>query len=83
MVVNLGLCISVFDIIEAEDPYVHPGEPNAFVKTRFRLIVMRPFEGEVLTGKIRGCIEEGVLVNMDFFEDILIPVNCLQPGTFL
>lgn len=43
---------------------------------------MRPFEGEVLTGKIRGCTEEGVLVNMDFFEDILIPTACLQPGTF-
>lgn len=58
---------------------------------------MRPFEGEVLTGKIRSCTEEGVhstqvlcypsyiipgVVNMEFFEDILIPTNCLQPGTF-
>lgn len=33
VVVNLGLCISVFDVLEAEDPYVHPGEPHAFVKS--------------------------------------------------
>lgn len=82
MVVNLGLCISVFDVLEAEDPYVHPGEPNAFVKTKFRLIVMRPFEGEVLVGKISRCTEEGVHIDLDFFEDVLIPVSCLQPGTF-
>lgn len=97
VVVDLGLCINVFDILEAEDPYVHPGEPNAFVKSKdcvdkitrnimlakFRLVVMRPFEGELLIGKIRSCGEEGLHIDMGFFQDVFIPANCLQPGTFL
>jgi len=59
---------------------------------------MRPFEGEVLTGKIRSCSDDGVygntktvafsflnllIVDMEFFEDILIPASCLQSGTYL
>ncbi len=83
VVVDLGLCISVFDVLEAEDPYVHPGDPNAFVKCRFRLIVLRPFEGEVIVGKIRSCDEDGVHVALEFFDDVIIPANCLQQGTFL
>ena len=32
VVVGLGLCVGVFDLLEVDDPYVHPGEANAFVK---------------------------------------------------
>lgn len=42
---------------------------------------MRPLEGEVLMGKIRQCTPEGVHVSLGFFDDILIPGNCLQPGS--
>ena len=42
---------------------------------------MRPLEGEVLTGTIRQCTPEGVLVSLGFFDDVLVPGNCLQPGS--
>lgn len=29
---EVGLGISVFDVLEVEDPYVHPGESHAFIK---------------------------------------------------
>ncbi len=32
VIIDVGLCISVFDILEAGDPYVHSGEASAFVK---------------------------------------------------
>jgi DNA-directed RNA polymerase III subunit RPC8 len=42
---------------------------------------MRPVEGEVLLGTIRQCTPEGVLVSLGFFDDILLPGSCLQPGS--
>lgn len=32
VVANVGLAVSVFDILELDDPYVHPGESHIFVK---------------------------------------------------
>lgn len=29
---EVGLGISVYDVLEVEDPYVHPGESHAFIK---------------------------------------------------
>lgn len=37
--------------------------------------------GEVLTGRIRSCTEEGISVTLTFFDDIFIPSHCLQPGS--
>jgi DNA-directed RNA polymerase III subunit RPC8 len=48
---------------------------------KFRLIVFRPFVGEVLVGRIRSCSEEGISVSLTFFDDIFIPAHCLQTGT--
>ena len=94
---DVGLGISVYDILELEDPFVHPGESHAFIKgilyhrcfslilcfflVKFRLIVFRPFVGEVLIGRIRSCTEEGLSLSLTFFDDIFIPAHCLQPGS--
>ena len=48
---------------------------------KFRLVVFRPFVGEVLIGKIRSCTEEGLSVSLAFFDDIFIPAHCLQSGS--
>jgi DNA-directed RNA polymerase III subunit RPC8 len=29
---DVGLGVSVFDVLEMNDPYVHPGESHAFIK---------------------------------------------------
>lgn len=77
----MGLCLSVFDVLEAEDPYVHSGEASAYVKVKFRLIVFRPFIGEVLEGTVRSCSEEGIHISLSFYDDILIPPTCMQSDT--
>ncbi len=97
--VNLGLCICVFDTVQIDDPYVHQGEAFASVKGSaelgwhvwtnlesvvvFRVVVLRPFVGEILVGRIRQCSEEGVHVSIGFFDDILIPASCLQTNSHL
>lgn len=70
-------------MLEAGDPYVHCGEASAYVKVRFRLIIFRPFIGEVLEGKVRSSSEEGIHVSLGFFDDILIPPSCMQPDCVL
>jgi DNA-directed RNA polymerase III subunit RPC8 len=52
-----------------------------FLVAKFRLVVFKPFVGEVLIGKIRSCTEEGLSISLTFFDDIFIPAHCLQPGT--
>lgn len=43
----------------------------------FRLVVFRPFVGEVLVGWVSSCTEEGLNVKMEFFDDIHIPKHLL------
>ncbi|BAS85247.1 Os03g0609200, partial [Oryza sativa Japonica Group] len=47
----------------------------------FRLVMFRPFVGEVLVGKISGYDEKGLHVSLDFFNDICIPGHLMQYGT--
>ncbi len=80
VILDVGLAISVFDVLEAGDPYVHSGHAAAFVAVKFRLIVFRPFVGQVLEGYVRSAKEDGIHVSLTFFDDIVIPPSCLAPG---
>lgn len=54
IILEVGLCISVFDFLEVGDPYVYPAEGSAHQRVKFRLVVFRPFAGEVYN---RTCIQ--------------------------
>ncbi|XP_026276992.1 DNA-directed RNA polymerase III subunit RPC8 [Frankliniella occidentalis] len=83
VVLNVGLCIALHDIIHMEDSFIFPGDGAAHTKVRFRYVVFRPFLEEVLVGKIRSCSSEGVHVTLGFFDDIVIPPSALQhPSRF-
>jgi DNA-directed RNA polymerase III subunit RPC8 len=60
VVYNLGLCVSVWDLVEIEDPIVYPGEGGSFVKVTFRMAIFKPFIGQVLVGKVKYSDEEGI-----------------------
>lgn len=80
---NLGLGISVWDILEIKDGMLKPGDGGSYVDVRFRLIVWKPFIGEVLCGWVAECTAEGIKVRMEFFDDIFIPKNYLfENSTF-
>ncbi|XP_052162514.1 uncharacterized protein LOC127779689 isoform X3 [Oryza glaberrima] len=81
VVANLGLCVSVYDIRSVEGGFIFPGEGCSTYKVSFRLLMFRPFVGEVLVGKISGYDEKGLHVSLDFFSDISIPGHLMQYGT--
>nr|CAD7442024.1 unnamed protein product [Timema bartmani] len=60
VVLNVGLCIALHDIVSLEDSYIFPGDGAAHTKVKFRYVVFRPFIEEVMVGKIRSCSREGV-----------------------
>ncbi|XP_026316827.1 DNA-directed RNA polymerase III subunit RPC8 [Hyposmocoma kahamanoa] len=83
VVLNVGLCIALFDITEIGHSYIFPGDGSSHTEVKFRYIVFRPIIEEIIIGKIRSCSREGVHVTLGFFDDILIPVNALQhPSRF-
>ncbi|CAG9763345.1 unnamed protein product [Ceutorhynchus assimilis] len=83
VVLNVGLCIALFDITSLKESFIIPGDGASHTIVNFRYIVFRPFMEEILVGKIRSCNENGVHVTLGFFDDILIPPNALQhPSKF-
>lgn len=83
MVLNVGLCIALFDIVSLQESFIFPGDGASHTRVQFRYIVFRPFIEEILIGKIRSCSQEGVHVTLGFFDDILIPPSALQhPSKF-
>lgn len=77
VIANVGLCISVHQIVEMAEMFIYPNEGAAYIVTVFNMTMFRPFIDEVLVGKVYGCTPEGVRVSLDFFEDIFVPANNL------
>jgi len=75
---NVGLCISLYDILEIGESHILPGDGCAHTKVRFRMLVFRPSNEEIIAGKIKSCSREGVTVSLGFFDEIFIPAENLQ-----
>ena len=73
-----GLCVALHDILHIGDSFAFPGESGSYTSVLFRYIVFKPFEEEVLLGKVRRSSPEGLWVTLGFFEDVFIPEVYLQ-----
>ncbi|KAL5268231.1 hypothetical protein ACHWQZ_G002181 [Mnemiopsis leidyi] len=73
-----GLCIALHDIVQIGESFSFPGDAGTYTSVQFRYIVFRPFEEEVIIGKVRRSSPDGVWVTLGFFEDIFIPETYLQ-----
>ncbi|CAG8540506.1 25554_t:CDS:2 [Dentiscutata erythropus] len=72
---DVGLCICLFEIISASEEIVHYGDGASYAKVTFRLVVFRPFIGEIIEGTVSSNTFEGVKVTLGYFDDILIPTH--------
>ncbi|KAG1675686.1 hypothetical protein FOA52_002395 [Chlamydomonas sp. UWO 241] len=77
-----GLAVTLYDVQSIEGGFIYPNDGAAYFKVRFRLVVFRPFVGEVLVGRLKSCTKDGLRVSLGFFDDILIPVWALQDPSF-
>lgn len=52
VVSDLGLVITIYDILGIEGGFIYTGDGAAQYTVKFRLAVFRPFLGEVLVGRL-------------------------------
>ncbi|KAJ3076269.1 DNA-directed RNA polymerase III subunit RPC8 [Podochytrium sp. JEL0797] len=79
---KVGLCIRVMDVLEIGDGIVHAClDGSGMFRCTFRLVIFKPFVGEILTGKVVNMTPEGLRVSLEFFDDILIPEYLLKPNS--
>merc|ERR1712096_572093 len=55
VMINVGLCLSLHDILEIGESFLFPGDGASHTKVKFRMLVFRPEMEEVLIGKIKSC----------------------------
>lgn len=60
IILKYGWCVGVYDVSHVSDPLIMHGTGSQLVDTVFRLIVFKPFVGEVLLGTVVDCdLEKG------------------------
>lgn len=79
---NVGLCIALFDITHIGHSYIFPGDGSSHTEVKFRYIVFRPVVEEILIGKIRSCGREGVHGKSLQILTFLLQLNVFQKFSF-
>ncbi|CAK9150055.1 unnamed protein product [Ilex paraguariensis] len=74
---KLGLCLSVYDIQSIDGGFIFPGEGSPTYTVRFRMIMFRPFVGEVIGAKLKESGSNGVRLSLGFFDDIYVPIDLM------
>ncbi|KVH89192.1 RNA polymerase III, subunit Rpc25 [Cynara cardunculus var. scolymus] len=60
VIANLGLCISVYDIESIDGGFIFPNEGAPTYTVKFRLIIFRPFVGEIISAKLKESNADGL-----------------------
>ena len=83
MIQNVGLCICLWDLLQASEGLISQSAGSGMVNinVEFRLTVFRPFKGEILQGVILDHDTTGIRLSMDFFYDIWVPAESLFEGS--
>lgn len=74
---NVGLCISHFDYSSISEGRLTNRDGCTYYKVTFRLIVFRPFVGEMLEGFITSSDEGGIRITLGFFDDVHVSRDAL------
>lgn len=82
IVQKVGLCVCLWDLLSSSDGLIGFGTGNANVNVEFRMIVFRPFKGEVITAKIRANTPQGIYLSTEFFDNIFVPETMLFEDSY-
>ncbi|XP_017422716.1 uncharacterized protein LOC108332108 isoform X3 [Vigna angularis] len=75
VIANLGLCISVYDIISIDGGFIFPGDGAPTYTVVFNIIMFRPFVGEIITARLISSDSNGLQLSLGFFDDIFVPAH--------
>ena len=49
---DLGLVVTIYDILSITGGFIYPSDGAAHYIVAFRLVLFRPFVGQILTGRL-------------------------------
>ncbi|QIW96878.1 hypothetical protein AMS68_002396 [Peltaster fructicola] len=79
---EIGLCVGFHSLIKSSEGLIGHGDGLVSVNVDFRLIVFRPFKGEIIMGTITNCDpQDGIFMSTEFFDDIQVPPSVLPENT--
>ncbi|KAF2751022.1 hypothetical protein M011DRAFT_464816 [Sporormia fimetaria CBS 119925] len=78
---NIGLGICLYDLLDTSEGLIGHGTGLVNVDVEFRLVVFRPFRGEILQGRIKFATEEGITIDMNFTSEVFVPAQNLPENT--
>ncbi|KAK0730715.1 RNA polymerase III subunit Rpc25-domain-containing protein [Lasiosphaeris hirsuta] len=81
VVQKIGLFVCLWDILWTSEGLIGHGDGLVNVNVEFRMVVFRPFKGEVLAARITSQTRDGINLATDFFHDIFVPWNELPDDT--
>lgn len=73
---NVGLVVSLYDLVSIDGGDVHNGDGGVRFSVQFNLVMFRPFEGEVMLGRILKS-NECVIPNHRCQVSLRHPLSCL------
>ncbi|CAH8436296.1 unnamed protein product [Dicrocoelium dendriticum] len=83
LVYKVGLCISLWDVLEVRESFISDVDGAYHTSVVFRVACFRPAIDEVLLGTVKSCSKTGIRVSLNFFDDIFIPTEKLRhPSRF-
>ncbi|GAM25948.1 hypothetical protein SAMD00019534_091230, partial [Acytostelium subglobosum LB1] len=83
VVIDGGLFVALYDIIGTGDAYIYSGDGGSHLLVRCRLVVFKPFVGEILEGIIKRSTKEVMQISLGFFDDIqILAVDLPTPSSY-
>ncbi|KAH7123945.1 DNA-directed RNA polymerase-like protein III 25 kDa polypeptide [Dendryphion nanum] len=78
---NVGLCIALWDIVDTTEGLIGHGDGLVNVNVEFRMVIFRPFRGEIIAARIKYATEEGITLDVNFTSEIFVPHQHLFPNS--
>jgi DNA-directed RNA polymerase III subunit RPC8 len=78
---KVGLCVGFHSLISASEGLIGHGTGIVNVNVDFKLIVFRPFKGEIMRATITQSTPQGIFLSVDFFDDLVVPPETLFENT--
>ena len=97
IVPNVGLCLCMWDLLSATEGLIGHGtglvnvngklllflhsELYSYHVVEFRMVVFRPFRGEIIYGRIKSSDPEGIIIDLEFTSEVFIPYQNLPENS--
>uniref|UniRef100_A0A803LML4 DNA-directed RNA polymerase subunit n=1 Tax=Chenopodium quinoa TaxID=63459 RepID=A0A803LML4_CHEQI len=77
VIAKTGLCVSIYDIKSIDGGFVLPVDGAPTYTVVFRMVMFRPYVGEIIAAKLKNSNKKGLQLSLGFFDDIYIPAFAL------